>query len=141
MKDDVKRCVEAMRICHSNKDCRDCKFVDSDQDEMSCVNVLFVNAADLIESLAAELEQVKQERDGLNILLAQAQSMLETRTRERDAAVKDVEELCKEHSCNTCHYCEHYDEEYVSNDCMDCIDDCNWLWRGVKENDQCNSKM
>lgn len=70
-----------------------------------------LEAADLIESLAAELERVK---------------------RERGAAVKDVEELCKNpHSA--CHYCNSHSEKYVSNDCMDCVNACNWQWRGVRE--------
>lgn len=143
MTDETKRCVEALRTCHSNEDCRDCKFVDSDKDEMSCVNILFVNAADLIESLSAELEQVKQERDGLNILLGQAQSMLDTRTRERDAAVEDLKraeywtcEHCKFNlipapcgesnmDCDSCKF-----ENCI---CRDCIENSRWQWRGVQE--------
>lgn len=82
-------------------------------------------AADLIESLAAELEQVKQERDGLNILLGQAQSMLETRTRERDAAVEDLR--TKAYYCETC---AHYTPGYF---CSGCRNKSNWQWRGAKE--------
>lgn len=59
MTDKTKRCVEALRICHSNEDCRDCEFVDSDKDEMSCVNVLFVKSADLIESLSDKNKQLE----------------------------------------------------------------------------------
>lgn len=92
MTDEAKRCVEALRICCSQNDCRDCKFMEADVDESSCVDVLFHNSADLIESLTAQLEKTEQERDGLNILLSQAQAMLETRTKERDAAVADLKE-------------------------------------------------
>lgn len=130
MTDDVKRIVDALRTCHSNEDCRDCKYIESDKDEMSCVNMLFVDTADLIESLAAELEQVEQERDGLNILLTQAQSMLETRTRERDVAVEDIPRACG--------YCKHYEEN--TDQCTNslpcaCVSGINtrWQWRGVRE--------
>lgn len=47
-------------------------------------------ALEYIQQLEAELEQVKRERDGLNIMLEQCKSMLETRTRERDAALWDM---------------------------------------------------
>lgn len=83
-----------------------------------------------IVRLEAELEQVKQERDGLNILLAQAQSMLETRTRERDAAVADIPRACG--------YCKYYEEN--TDQCTNslpcaCVSGVNtrWQWRGVKE--------
>lgn len=140
MTDEMKRCVEALRKCDIPQNiqpvafyvCRDCSAYEPD---MPCrINL---TAADLIESLAAELEEVKQERDGLNILLGQAQSMLETRTRERDAAVEEVKEL------GTCAYCEH--DSYCPHtipDCMHCKDErcqCHscghkskWQWRGVK---------
>lgn len=67
---------------------------DTSQELCAACRRALERVSPIIESLAAELEQVKQERDGLNILLGQAQSMLETRTRERDAAVKDVKSLC-----------------------------------------------
>lgn len=107
MTDEVNRIVEGMR------------------------NGNFTHLADFIASVYAELEQVKQERDGLNILLGQAQSMLETRTRERDAAVEDLRKVAQ--AVSVCFYCKSRDDEYVSNDCMDCINSCNWQWRGVKE--------
>lgn len=60
MTDETKRIVDALRTCHSNEDCRDCKYLERDRDEMSCVNVLFVESADMIEDLCAELEQAGQ---------------------------------------------------------------------------------
>lgn len=50
------RCVRALRICHSNEDCRDCEFMKSDSCEKSCVTILFEDSADIIESLSAQLE-------------------------------------------------------------------------------------
>ena len=35
-----------------------------------------------------------------------------------------------------CSYCKSFNvehAEYVPNDCMDCVNSCNWQWRGVKE--------
>lgn len=88
------------------------------------VNDRLRTAALMIESLAAELEQVKQERDGLNILLVQAQSMLETRTRERDAAVGDLNMCCP---CEACTRSCQYDKVNPYEECAD------FMWRGTKE--------
>lgn len=80
-----------------------------------------------------QLEYVNNERDGLNIMLAQAQAMLETRTKERDAAVEDLRKVCR--AVSVCFCCKSRDAEYVSNDCMDCVNSCNWQWRGVEVKD------
>lgn len=69
-----------------------------------------LEAADLIESLAAELEQVK---------------------RERDAAVEELD-----HFCDNCKYVDNaYGEEPCpSRTEYDHCDRCpGWQWRGVKE--------
>lgn len=126
MNDDVKHLIEQLREPVWGEPVR-------------VVNDRLRTAALFLESLAAELEQVKQERDGLNILLGQAQSMLETRTRERDEAVEVVKEL------GTCAYCEH--DSYCPHtipDCMHCKDErcqcyscghqSKWQWRGVNTN-------
>ena len=115
MTEEAKKIVEALRICHSNEDCRDCKFIDSDKDEMSCVNVLFVKAADLIESLSEQLEQV---------------------TSERDAAIRDFTEAMKySESCMFCKYLSGTDDEVDCNKpkIMPC-ENC-WQWRGVEVTD------
>lgn len=74
-----------------------------------------------------ELEQVKAERDGLNVLLGQAQSMLETRTRERDAVVKDLEFFA------ACQFCKHYEENTCTGECTVPGAKTHWQWRGVQE--------
>ena len=115
MTEEAKKIVEALRICHSNEDCRDCKFIDSDKDEMSCVNVLFVKAADLIESLSAQLEQV---------------------TRERDALLDELKGECdvcanrKDCTAPKCRNSQHKECEDCS--CRTCIIDTNWKWEGVE---------
>lgn len=80
-----------------------------------------------------QLEYVNNERDRLNFMLEQAQAMLETRTKERDAAVADLkEELRNKSVISLCENCRCKPEgDYIPNDCMDCVNGCNWQWRGV----------
>lgn len=109
MTDEVKRCVVALRTkCREEGSCNVCgknSFCHLHGDEE-----LSDLAADLIESLSEELEQVK---------------------RERDAAVEDLRKVCR--AVRVCFCCKSREAEYVSNDCMDCINGCNWQWRGVKD--------
>lgn len=131
MTDEAKQCVVALRACDLHKNvqpvaffvCKDCPGYEPD---VPCqINLI---AADLIESLSAELEQVKMERDGLSIMLTQARSMLETRTRERDTAIEYISiykpcEACGlfELQGDNCRKCR----KYVSHPC--------WQWRGVQK--------
>ena len=92
------------------------------RDESNCNVLDYIDeAADLIESLAAELEQVK---------------------RERDVAIKQM----LEHDVNNplrCSFCKHDDAcdapfsicGYCrpSCPCNSCINHSNWEWRGAKE--------
>lgn len=93
--------------------CASCIFNNYVGECTSTDDCFLRKAADMIESISAELDQVKQERDGLNILLGQAQSMLETRTRERDAAVEDL-------TLWNCFSCKHagYAHSEVCASCM-----------------------
>lgn len=120
---EAKKFVEALRVkCSEQGDCNSC--AKSDYCYYGGDYAMRNEAADLIESLAAELEQVKQERDGLNIMLGQAQSMLETRTRERDAAVEDLNMCCP---CEVCARSCQYDKVNPYDECAD------FMWRGTKE--------
>lgn len=141
MTDEVKRCVEILRkaVRFGVIDCQYCPaYSVCPTGTVGWNNECMLDtAADLIESLAAELEQVKRERDGLNIMLGQAQSMLETRTRERDAAVEGLRGACA--------FCAHVRECLVTGctgdmgeackqcPCETCFHDSNWQWRGVRE--------
>ena len=51
---------------------------------------------------------------------------IEQLERERNAAV----EILRSMHCDTCIYDEH---DPIPNVCFDCIEDCNWEWREVKE--------
>ena len=110
MTDDVKLVVETLRYCEeSGARCGNCPSGFNDKGVPNCHSQSAI--ADLIESLTAELEQVK---------------------RERDAAVEDLR-------CSArCIYCEHYaksTQEEPCNTCMNYLDysKTKWQWRGVKE--------
>lgn len=64
--------------------------------------------------------------DKAHASMADALSLIEQLERERDAAV----EILRSMHCDTCIYDEHYP---LPNVCLDCIEYCNWEWRGVKE--------
>lgn len=127
MTEEARKTAKAM---HQNE-CEDCVFNPTRlgcrwRKEGTYCDTGLHSAADLIESLSARLEQVEQERDGLNIMLAQAQAMLETRTKERDAAVRDLE------IHKFCHLCAE-DAVADSEKCYTCSNKCYWQWRGVRE--------
>ena len=134
--DEAKLIVNTLRACAVETQCSKCVvFCENNE-------CLFTAAAKLIESLSAELEQVKQERDGLNILMEQTQSMLETRTRERDAVVENLKRVdvdclqCKfSRSPAPCHESDFNCAECKVANCVckDCTDNSNWQWRGIQE--------
>jgi hypothetical protein len=85
-------------------------LVDDCVDFPRVVHTMLHKAADSIESLAAELEQVKRERDAV------------------------VEDLKKRSECNVCAHQHHRSaEDYLKSSCMNCVNFCNWQWRGVNE--------
>jgi len=128
MTEEAKKRVEALRMCPvPGFGCCDCPVYIPGQ---TCQNEL--KAADLIESLFAQLDQVSQERDGLSIMLTSATSAAETYKRERDAAVDDIS--------RECHKCKHF--KVLFNGCTPdydcdrsdvCRDNDNWQWRGVEK--------
>lgn len=56
--------------------------------------------------------------------------------RERDAAIADLkEELRNQSVISLCENCRCMpDGDYIPNDCMGCVNGCNWQWRGVEAN-------
>lgn len=136
MTEEAKRVVAGLRYCYRHIHCYSIKDGERCPDYDSCQKKVADNVsrndalADLIESLTARLEQVEMERDGLNIMLAQAQSMLETRTKERDAAVEEMKII------RSCRQCKTWQEYFKDNGdvspCEDCDMYSNWQWRGVE---------
>lgn len=131
MTEEARKAVESLRICHSNEDCRDCKFIDSDKDEMSCVNVLFTKTADLIESLSATCDQLTDalKTRGFENIEAVFAEMDQVKM-ERDAAVKHLGEVA------LCQDCAHYTHNggNCSGElfCKSHETGFNWQWRGVE---------
>lgn len=121
MIDEAKRCVEALRDNINNG----FLLVGGFNGSVHASEIIH-----LIESLSAQLEQVEKERDGLNIMLAQAQAMLETRTKERDAAVKDLyfAESAGGYFCGICKHGKPEDCDKRKLEHEEC-----WQWRGVQE--------
>ena len=109
--DGVKLTVDTLRYCEeSGARCGECPSGVDEKGIPICHSQAHI--ADLIESLAAELEQVK---------------------RERDAAVEDVAKLKR------CEHCRGY-EEFLKPDgnierCNECEERSHWQWRGVKKED------
>lgn len=101
MTDEAKLIVNILRECAVATQCSKCVvFCENNE-------CLFTAAAKMIESLSAELEQVK---------------------RERDAAVEDL------NASRMCRTCAHYgDDGFISKRCINCASHCLWQWRGVKE--------
>ena len=151
-------CMEILRkAAHvgSSFDCHDCPaYVACPTGTAGWNNeCIFDTAADLIESLSAELEQTENKLsellyyvtggrfsktdystddmrrfvDDYNQSVCSECEELEQVKRERDAAVEDLKEFC------SCHHCQHYKR--------DCNDKCyfvtglkpDWQWRGVRE--------
>ena len=98
MTEEAKLIVNTLRECAVATQCSKCVVFCGNSE------CLFTAAANMIESLSAELEQVK---------------------RERDAAVEDLKDFC------SCHHCQHYKRD--CNDKCYFVTGLkpDWQWRGV----------
>ena len=110
MTEEAKRCVEIMH----ERGCRGCLVKEISacvyREEGRYCDNFYHEAADLIESLSAQLEQV---------------------TRERDVAV----EALRDTAC--CSDCKNYATQMDSEPCKTCLmcpsqSKPNWQWRGVE---------
>lgn len=103
MTKEAKRIVAALRVVCDERSCEDCPCYD--WCHMRKVNCLDDAAANMIESLSAQLDQV---------------------TRERDAAVED---MILGRICATC---RDYNNPATSK-CAGCLSwHSNWRWRGAE---------
>lgn len=135
MIEQAREAVNALRMledCKKNHTaCDDCpQYYFGGKIACHPIEYVYGRLADLIESLAAELEQVTQERDGLSIILTAAQSAAETYKRERDALEEDFARVAKgldiEDLPYACEFCMRDVPGYVCGK-------CHFQWRGVKE--------
>lgn len=102
----------------------------------ACQKNVVTEAVSALEHLQAEngrlrAELQKSEHDNVNLTgeLAKAAAELEQVKRERDAAVKDLR-VCSIENRMECQYCLF---RTASSFCWDCTDGSNWQWRGQKE--------
>lgn len=115
---DVKKKIQILRACSRKKGERCSSCPAFGQGSRNCMKNTMKDAADALEKLQAELEQVKAERD---------------------AAVKDMEALMW-FSGEGCHICANevivHKEPYVRSECSrEKGADCCPKWRGLKQED------
>lgn len=126
MTEDAKRTVETLRYCEeSGARCGECPSGFNDKGVPNCHSMNAI--ADLIESLSAELEiteAVAAQARGLECERDLLAAELEQVKRERDAAVETMAENPR------CETCKHYTPGYF---CLGCKRGDKWQWRGVKE--------
>lgn len=119
--DEIKKglecCCDLMGVM-----CPYCPYAEDGDASETCKEEMADDALALIQKLEARAHQL----DLLNVGLLVEKAQLEA---ERDAAVKMLKD---EIGCKSC---AKYTgtEEYVSTDCLDCLNDCNWEWRGVQK--------
>ena len=110
MTEQAKKCATALRWFSSGNDarhCKKCNYSFRHDRENPCINRLIREAADLIESLSVQLDQV---------------------TRERDVAISDLNFAGSE-SGNFCAICKYNDESCHQRQIEE--PDC-FEWRGVE---------
>ena len=94
---------EGMEQCANTETCENCGYRDECRDVFSN-KPMTKDALAYIQQLESRLAQVE---------------------RERDAAVEDLS------VAKSCKICKNYAGAFVPNICMDCIECCNFEWRGV----------
>lgn len=138
MRADVKEAVEKLRrlecdVCKWASVCIHGRKIHDAQEDYWCSDDGGIRKiADLLKQLTAELEQVKMERDGLDIMLTSATSAFETIKRERDAAINELSYMRK---CSNCG--KHMSEGgncWGNHECGN--SNPEWRWRGVQENER-----
>ena len=107
---------KSLKRCGKDRNCH--KFC-SYWDIYDCTGELFKDAL-------AYIEQLQWKKDVAEAHAIAKTFVIDRLKRERDAAV----EILRSMRCDTCIYDEHYP---IPNVCFDCVEYCNWEWRGVKE--------
>lgn len=84
------------------------------------------------------IERLVRERDDYEVLAkmyAKVNKDLCVRTKERDAAIKDLDEvIASTDDINWCLYCKHREADGQCHHlCVPCSSEWGWEWRGVQE--------
>lgn len=136
--------VQALRCCakglgHDDA-CENCK-VGETQDRREYIEFA---AANVIERLTAENEELRKEIEWKDMVIALAQRKQAEAEAERDALIEQIKER---HDCRDCKhndFCDFCDSDsYTFLDCMHCVpevcpcagclDSSRWEWRGLPE--------
>jgi len=85
------------------------------------------------EAQAAFLSYVRTDVPALIAEVKRQNAEIERLTRERDAAVADLEPYQDWRGCDSCMFDEYCGYAPDKSKCADCDEFSNWEWRGVKE--------
>lgn len=132
-----KKTVQALRRCQFGAPCARCQTV-SDQ---NCVSVMQKCAADLIERMTADVEDLRKEIEWKDMVIAIAQRTQAEAEAERDALLEQIKARRSCLDCKHFDYCEFDDATVI--DCMSCVtkncpchqcsNSSRWEWRGLPE--------
>ena len=132
-----KEIVQALRCCKFGVPCEKCPVVGN----KDCFEEVNTAAAELIERLTAENEELRKEIEWKDMIISLAQRKQAKAEAERDAL---TEQIKKRHDCMDCKHNDFCDfDSYTVLDCMNCVqegcpctgcfDSSSWEWRGLPE--------
>ena len=129
--------VQALRCCKLGDPCEKCPVVG----KKDCFEEVNTAAAELIERLTAENEELRKEIEWKDMIISLAQRKQAKAEAERDALTEQIKER---HDCRDCKHNDFCDfDSYTVLDCMNCVqegcpctgcfDSSSWEWRGLPE--------
>ena len=132
-----KEIVQDLRCCKFGVPCEKCPVVG----KKDCFEEVNTAAAELIERLTAENEELRKEIEWKDMIISLAQRKQAKAEAERDALTEQIKER---HDCRDCKHNDFCDfDSYTVLDCMHCVpevcpcagcfDSSRWEWRGLPE--------
>ena len=132
-----KEIVKALMCCKFGVPCEKCPVVG----KKDCFEEVNTAAAELIERLTAENEELRKEIEWKDMIISLAQRKQAKAEAERDALTEQIKER---HDCRDCKHNDFCDfDSYTVLDCMNCVqegcpcagcfDSSRWEWRGLPE--------
>ena len=132
-----KEIVQDLRCCKFGVPCEKCPVVG----KKDCFEEVNTAAAELIERLTAENEELRKEIEWKDMIISLAQRKQAKAEAERDAMTEQIKER---HDCRDCKHNDFCDfDSYTVLDCMNCVpevcpcagcfDSSRWEWRGLPE--------
>ena len=129
--------IQALRCCKLGVPCEKCPVVGN----KDCFEEVNTAAAELIERLTAENEELRKEIEWKDMIISLSQRKQAKAEFERDALTEQIKER---HDCRDCKHNDFCDfDSYTVLDCMHCVpevcpcagclDSSRWEWRGLPE--------